>query len=120
MFNEVDKIIVDAIEEAGLLHNSYLGSEHLLLAILRNEKLPITRLLNTYGMRYNKVRMDLIQLNYNYGFLSDNSGYSECVKQILHHCENGSSIIMEMMNIEECLGACILSQYAIPMEKVMN
>lgn len=117
---EVDKIILDAINEAGKLNNTYLGSEHLLLAILKNEKLMITQLLNTYGVKYNKVFSDLIQLNYSYGFLSNTTGYSECVKQILKDSDNGSSMILEMLHLEECLAACILLQYAIPMEKVMN
>lgn len=117
---EVDMIIMDAINEAGLLHQTYLGSEHLLLAILKNEKLSITKLLNAYGMTYQNVRMDILALNYYCGSLPAHSGYSHAVIDIIANCDSPSSMIIEIMGSQDSLANSLLERYAIPMEKVVN
>ncbi|MDD3049417.1 MAG: Clp protease N-terminal domain-containing protein [Bacilli bacterium] len=117
---EVDLIIMDAINEAGLLHQTYLGSEHLLLAILKNEKLQITKLLNEYGMTYKNVRLDLLELNYYFGKMSQQSGYSQAVINIIANCDTSSSMIVELMSSQDTLANSLLKRYAIPIEKVVN
>lgn len=117
---EVDMIIMDAINEAGLLHQTYLGSEHLLLAILKNEKLQITKLLNEYGMTYQNVRTDILELNYYCGKLPQQNGYSHVVIDIISNCDSSSSMIVEIMNAQDSLANSLLERYAIPMEKVVN
>lgn len=117
---EVDMIIMDAINEAGLLHQTYLGSEHLLLAILRNEKLQITKLLNEYGMTYQSVRTDVVELNYYCGKLPQQTGYSHAVINIIANCDTSSSMLMELMETQDTLANSLLKRYAIPMEKVVN
>lgn len=120
MENENDAIIMQALKEAGEMHNTYLGSEHLLLAILRNPTFTITRLLNAYGMNYQKVRKDLITLNSCYGLSVGCDGASPIVNEIIKECEDSSSMVMVMLQSKECLANCILEQYHIPMENLMH
>lgn len=120
MEHGIDNIILGALKEAGLLHQTYLGSEHLLLAILKDEKLAITQLLNGYGMSYYKVRLDLLELNYCYGLVSERSGYSKSVEKIMKECHSSDSILTTMMKQKDSLACCLLERYSIPIEKVIN
>lgn len=120
MFNEIDSVIVDALDEASQLHQTYLGSEHILLAILKKEYLPITCLLNAYGMSYNSVRQDIVELNYYYGTLSCNKGFSKAVQQIFKSANTTFALILEMLNQKDSLAFCLLNSYEIYIENVMN
>lgn len=120
MENENDAIIMQALKEAGEMHNTYLGSEHLLLAILKNQTFYITQLLNAYGMNYNKVRKDLLSLNACYGLSAGCEGTSPIVNEIMKQCEDSSSMILAMLQSKECLASCILEQYHIPIENLMH
>lgn len=120
MLNEIDSVIVDALKEAGDLHQTYLGSEHLLLAILKNNRLAVTGLLKSYGMSYASVRQDILELNYYYGTLSHNCGYSQAVQHILEEASNCQSIILEMLRQKDSLAFCLLHSYEIFIENVMN
>lgn len=117
---EVDTIVMDAINEAGLLHQTYLGSEHLLLAILKNNQFRITKLLNQHGMNYANVRNDVLELNYQYGSIPTTSGYSFAVIQILKKCDSSTSMIIEMLLEKDSLANSLLQRYAIPIEKLIN
>ncbi len=55
------KIIINAKKEMLELKHPYVGSEHLLLAILKNSCLYITQILNDYGVSYEKFRNMLIK-----------------------------------------------------------
>lgn len=54
------KIIINAKREMLELKHPYVGSEHLLLAILKNTSLNITKMLNDKGIFYDKFRDKLI------------------------------------------------------------
>lgn len=53
-------LIVAAKKEMLRLKHPYVGSEHLLLAILKNTDLEETKKLNFYGITYEKVYKELI------------------------------------------------------------
>ena len=59
---ESQKLIINAKKEMFELNHPYVGSEHLLLAILSNTELEITKILNSYGITYNKFRNELINI----------------------------------------------------------
>lgn len=65
MFNnfgfEVGKILKDAEEERSKLHHPYVGSEHLLLSILKNESVAKNKL-NDFGLTYRKMKDELIHI----------------------------------------------------------
>ena len=56
------KLIVMAKKEMSELKHPYVGSEHLLLAILKNDKLEVTKLLNKYGINYLDYRKEIIKV----------------------------------------------------------
>ena len=59
---ESQKLIINAKKEMYDLKHPYVGSEHLLLSILHNEELDITKKLNKYGINYNDFRNELIRV----------------------------------------------------------
>ena len=56
------KVLLMAKKEMLDLKHPYVGSEHLLLAILHNGELLITQLLNEYQITYNKYRDEIIKV----------------------------------------------------------
>ena len=59
---ESQKIIKNAKEEMLGLKHPYVGSEHLFLAVLKNNKLEITKILNKYDIFYDEFRNKLIEV----------------------------------------------------------
>lgn len=105
---ECDEIIVEALNEASALHTSYIGSEHVLLAILKNSSYPITKVLNGYGIYYQTIKNELYYLeeeNFN--------GYSPVIKEILSQCKNSTDMILYFMKKEDCVAGMLLKQYKI-------
>jgi len=59
---ESQKLIINAKKEMYDLKHPYVGSEHLLLSILHNEELDITKKLNSYNINYNNFRNEIINV----------------------------------------------------------
>jgi len=59
---EAQRLIVGAKKEMYELKHPYVGSEHLLLSILNNRDLEITKFLNEYGITYDIFRNELIKV----------------------------------------------------------
>src|SRR5215211_5859176 len=59
---ETKRVLQYAAEEADRLLHSYIGTEHLLLGILREERSVAASILMEKGMRLNTVRDDIVQL----------------------------------------------------------
>lgn len=59
---ESQKILVAAKKEMYELKHPYVGSEHLLLAILKNTDLDITKSLKEYGITYERFKKELISV----------------------------------------------------------
>src|SRR5881394_2821752 len=59
---ETKRVLQFAAEEADRLLHSYIGTEHLLLGILREERSVAASILMEKGMRLNTVREDIVQL----------------------------------------------------------
>lgn len=59
---EAQKMLLLARREMMDLNHPYVGSEHLLLAILYNKNLSLTRRLNIYGINYDNFRRELIKV----------------------------------------------------------
>ncbi len=58
---ESKRVLAHAAEEAERLVHSYIGTEHILLGILREEKSVAAGILRTRGMRINEIREDIVQ-----------------------------------------------------------
>ena len=59
---ETKRVLQFAAEEADRLLHNYIGTEHLLLGILREERSVAASILTEKGMRLNTVREDIVQL----------------------------------------------------------
>ena len=59
---ETKRVLRFAAEEADRLLHNYIGTEHLLLGILREERSVASVVLSEKGMRLNTVREDIVQL----------------------------------------------------------
>jgi Clp amino terminal domain, pathogenicity island component len=57
--DQCKRILAYAVEEADLLSHPLIGTEHLLLGILREEKCMAAQILNNRGLRLNKIREEL-------------------------------------------------------------
>ena len=59
---ETKRVLQQAAEEADRLLHNHIGTEHLLLGILREEHSVAASILSEKGMRLNTVREDIVQL----------------------------------------------------------
>ena len=59
---EARKVLISAKREMSELKHPYVGSEHLLLAILNNQNTKIAKRLKEYGLDYNNFRDEIINI----------------------------------------------------------
>src|SRR5262249_55177874 len=59
--NECKRILAYAAEEAERLNQHHIGTEHLLLGILREEKCMAAEILQQYGLGVNAIREELVR-----------------------------------------------------------
>ena len=59
---ETKRVLQHAAEEADRLLHNYIGTEHLLLSILREDRSVAASILSEKGMRLSTVREDIVQL----------------------------------------------------------
>lgn len=60
--NESKRVLAFGAEEAGRLAHQHIGTEHLLLGLLREEKQAAAKLLQDRGARLSKLRLDISEL----------------------------------------------------------
>jgi ATP-dependent Clp protease ATP-binding subunit ClpC len=60
--NECKRIQAYATEEAALLKHRHIGTEHLLLGILREEKCVAAEILHERGLHLNDIREELARV----------------------------------------------------------
>ena len=58
---ESKRVLTHAAEEAERMVHNYIGTEHILLGLLREEKSVAANILHTRGLRINSVREDIVQ-----------------------------------------------------------
>jgi len=59
---EAQKVLLMTKKEMISLKHPYVGSEHLLLAILHNKELEVTKLLEKYQLTYEKCRQEIVRV----------------------------------------------------------
>ena len=101
MFNvfseEARKILISAKEEMLKLKHPYVGSEHLLLAILKNKN-DISKKLKEYGLTYDKLKEEIINIVGIGSKESDCFLYTPLIKRIMENAmidsrENNNGIV---------------------------
>ena len=58
---EARKALIGAKREMSELKHSYVGSEHLLLAILKDKNNSIAKKLKEYGIEYSNFRKEIVK-----------------------------------------------------------
>ena len=56
------KVLEFAVEEAGSLNHNYIGTEHLLLGLLKEKEGVACRVLNSFGMFFDDVREKIVEM----------------------------------------------------------
>ncbi len=117
---EIDMIMMQAHNEAHLLQQSFLGSEHVLLSILRHETYPITKRLNACGMYYETVKEDVIDMN---GMLPKHHHamqYSDIVMDMMQDCDSAYDLIKTMLHSQYALAHSLMERYHIAVENLLH
>ena len=72
------KVIEFSVDESRKLGHSYIGTEHLLLALIREGEGVAARVLNNSGVSLNKARQQVLQLLGSNDHVQANSGNKSC------------------------------------------
>jgi ATP-dependent Clp protease ATP-binding subunit ClpC len=59
---QAKKILEYAVEEAQKFEHNYIGSEHIILAIVRDEEGIAARILNSMGVRYQNLKQEILKI----------------------------------------------------------
>jgi ATP-dependent Clp protease ATP-binding subunit ClpC len=59
---QAKKILEYAVEEAQKFEHNYIGSEHIILAIVRDEEGVAARILNSMGVRYQNLKQEILKI----------------------------------------------------------
>ena len=125
------KILVSAKKEMSLLSHPYIGTEHLLLAILKNPNSNITKKLSTYKLNYQNFKEQLIEI---IGYGKDKNEYflyTPLVKKIVEQAimdsrENNDGevtaehIFISMLEEGEGVAIRIMLSMNVNLEEVHN
>lgn len=130
MNKQVSAIMECARQEAKDMGNNYIGSEHLLLAILKDTNAPLSKLLSSQGMYYFQLKEDLMVL---FGLKDQNIEeiqVTQIVDSILDKAmdyanENQSkqmdveSLSLALLHMPSCVATEILHRYDIDEEMML-
>lgn len=106
---EVRKILLNSNKEMSLLKHPYVGSEHLLLSILKKDNI-VSRKLKDYGIIYDSFRQEIIKIIGVGNSESDYFVYTPLLKKVI---ENSIILSKEQGNKEvtlECLFLSLLDE----------
>ena len=127
---QVSAILDTAREEAREMGNNYVGSEHLLLAILKDTATPLSRLLCAQGVYYFQLKEDLMVL---FGLKDqdvEELQITQVVDDILergmslssrkqHTMMDVDSLTLALLQTNSCVATEILHRYDVDEEVVL-
>lgn len=108
MDNQVTLIVDGAEQEARDMGNNYIGSEHLLLAILKDRDTALTKMLASQGMHYFQLKEDLMVL---FGLKDQKIEEIQVTQVVENIMENASHLAMKSQGKQldvECLSLALL------------
>lgn len=121
---QVSAIMEGAQQEAKDMGNNYIGSEHLLLAILKDTSTPLSKLLSAQGMYYFQLKEDLMVL---FGLKDQNVEEIQITQVVDDILERGmaiankkkgkamdvESLTLALLQTSSCVATEILHRYDI-------
>ena len=135
MFQNMSKELIIVIELAETIakdmQNAFIGSEHLLLALLKSKKSPLRALLLPYHITYQRVRDDLMVLFDEKEEITQLVRFTKTVEVILeltmlHALQRGKEeadiddLIFCLFSMEKCVAYEILRKYEVDIDLVMK
>ena len=82
---EAQKVLLNAKKEMSNLNHPYVGSEHLLLAILSFKDLEVTQKLDEFGINYNSFKNEIIKVVGKGNISNDWFLYTPLLKRIIEN-----------------------------------
>ena len=127
---QVSAILDTAREEAREMGNNYVGSEHLLLAILKDTATPLSRLLCAQGVYYFQLKEDLMVL---FGLKDQDVEELQITQVVDDILERGmslssrkqntmmdvDSLTLALLQTNSCVATEILHRYDVDEEEVL-
>ena len=128
---QVSNMMKDARKEAKDMGNNYIGSEHVLLAIMKDTNAPLSKILSMNGMFYFQLKEDLMVL---FG-LKDQDVEEITITQVVedimerakHLCEKKSltaidvnSLSIALLQTPACVAIEILHRYDMEETEVLS
>ncbi|GHU63523.1 ATP-dependent Clp protease ClpC [Bacteroidia bacterium] len=131
--NSVREILSYSREEAGRLHNSYVGIEHILLGILRDKKNKATSLIHSLGVDSEDLKLAIDnELFENGEYISENQlTIDKSVDNLLRisilesmHLNSDETdtehLLLAMLKNDNSIASRILNRYSVDYKKVYN
>ena len=126
------QVVVLAQEEARTLKHSYIGTEHILLGLLREEEGPAARVLESLGLAVERVRAQVVRIvGYGGAVTSGQIPFTPRAKKALelalrealslgHNCIDTEHILLGLLDVHEGVAARVLLDFDADSEKIRN
>lgn len=130
MNHQVQSILKNAQKEAVEMGNNYIGSEHVLLSIIKDKDTTLSHLLRMQGVYYYQVKEDLMIL---FGLREQNikeTKVTQVVEEILEEAKklarkekksviDVNALTIALLKMNDCVGNEILHRYDVNVEELL-
>lgn len=123
------KVLIEARKEMSNLKHPYVGSEHLLLAMLKDKNSNISRRLNKYNLTYTKFKNEIIKVIGKGTAESEWFLYTPLLKKVVedamiesreHNCEvNEEMLFISLIQVGEGIAIRILLSMNIDLDNIL-
>lgn len=127
---QVQSILKNAQKEAVEMGNNYIGSEHILLSIVKDKDTTLSHLLRMQGIYYYQVKEDLMVL---FGLREQNikqTKVTQVVEEILEEAKkitqkdkkstvDVNALTIALLKKNDCVGNEILHRYDVDVEELL-
>ncbi len=127
---QVQSILKNAHKEAVEMGNNYIGSEHILLSIVKDKDTTLSHLLRMQGIYYYQLKEDLMVL---FGLREQNikqTKLTQVVEEILEEAKkitqkdkksivDVNALTIALLKMNDCVGNEILHRYDVDVEELL-
>lgn len=123
------RVLIGAKKEMNELKHPYVGSEHLLLAMLRDKNSNISKILNKYNLTYTKFKAEIIKVIGKGNTESEWYLYTPLLKKVVedamiesrdHNCEvNEEMLFISLIQVGEGIAVRIMLSMNIDLDSIL-